>query len=74
MSGTTTISSSETKAEALKLQSSAYGATVPIVHGTARIAGNMIDYGDFRAIAWTQVQEQGGKGGGGVRTENTTYT
>lgn len=73
MGGTTTISNSETRAEALKLQSSAYGATVAVVHGTTRIAGNLVDYGDFRAIANTTTQESGGKGGG-VRVENTTYT
>lgn len=71
---TTTISNSETRAEALKLQSSSYGATVAVVHGKARIAGNLLDYGNFQAIAHTDVQEMGGKGGGGVRTESTTYT
>lgn len=74
MGGTTTISTSETKAEALRLQSSAYGATVAVVHGKTRIAGNLLDYGNFKAIAHTDVQEMGGKGGGGVQTANTTYT
>jgi len=44
-----------------------------VVHGTTRIAGNLVDYGDFRAIANTTTQESGGKGGG-VRVQNTTYT
>lgn len=74
MGGTTTISTSETKAEALRLQSSAYGATVAVVHGKTRIAGNLLDYGNFKAIPHTDVQEMGGKGGGGVQTANTTYT
>lgn len=74
MGGTTTISTSETKAEALKLQSSAYGGTVAVVHGKTRIAGNLLDYGNFKAIPHTDVQEMGGKGGGGVQTANTTYT
>lgn len=71
---TTTISNSETKAEALRLQSSSYGATVAVIHGQTRIAGNLLDYGNFKAIAHTDTQESGGKGGGGVRTESTTYT
>lgn len=74
MSGSSTISNSETKIEAIRLQSSAYGATVPVVHGTARLAGNLVDYGDFTAIAHTTTQEAGGKGGGGVEIKNTTYT
>lgn len=74
MSGSSTISNSETKIEAIKLQSSAYGATVSVVHGTARVAGNLVDYGDFQAIAHTTTQEAGGKGGGGVNVRNTTYT
>lgn len=70
-----TISTSETKAEALRLQSSAYGAAIPVVHGKTRIAGNLLDYGNFQAIAHTTTQEAGGKGGGsGPTFENTTYT
>lgn len=68
MSGKT-ISTSETKIEALKLQSSAYGVTIPVVGGVTRIPGNLIYYADFTAVAHTT--EQGGKGG--VKTQNTTY-
>lgn len=74
MSGGSTISTSETRIEALQLQSSAYGVTVPVVYGTTRVSGNMIWYGDFKAIAHTTTQSSGGKGGGGVTQENTTYT
>lgn len=73
MGGTTTISTSETRAEALKLQSSSYGAAVPVVHGKTRIAGNLLDYGRFQAVAHTTSEEVGGKGGG-TTMENTTYT
>lgn len=73
MGGSTTISSSETRAEALKLQSSSYGAAVPVVHGKTRIAGNLLDYGLFTAVAHTTSEEVGGKGGG-TSLENTTYT
>lgn len=73
MGGGTTISTSETRAEALKLQSSSYGAAVPVVHGKTRIAGNLLDYGLFKAVAHTTSEEVGGKGGG-TSLENTTYT
>lgn len=70
MSGKT-ISTSETKVEALKLQSSAYGVTIPMVWGVTRISGNMLWYGGFKAVPHTTTQ--GGKGGG-VRMQNTTFT
>lgn len=73
MAGSKTISTSETKAEALALQSSAQGVTIPVVHGTARISGNLIDYLDFRAIPHTTTQSSGGKGGS-PKFSNTTYT
>lgn len=73
--GGTTISTSETRIEALQIQSSAYGVTLPVVYGLARLSGNMLWYGDFKAVAHTSVQEIGGKGGGGhVHAESTTYT
>lgn len=70
--GGSTISMSETKIEALKLQSSAYGVTVPVLGGVNRIAGNLIDYDDFLATPNTTTEESGK--GGGVKTRNTTYT
>lgn len=72
--GSTTISTSEQRIGALTIQSSAYGLPIPLFWGKARITGNMIWYGDFRAIAHTTKQSSGGKGGGGVTTQNTTYT
>lgn len=68
--GGQTISTSETRIEALQLQSSAYGVVVPVVYGLTRIAGNLIWYGGFKAIPHTTTQ--GGKGG--VKTQNTSYT
>lgn len=73
MSGATTISTSETKIEALKLQSSAYGGTLPLVYGVTRIPGNVVWFGGFRGIAHTTTESQGGKGGK-IKTKNTTYT
>ncbi|MEO8804634.1 MAG: phage tail protein [Burkholderiaceae bacterium] len=71
--GGSTISTSETRIEAFKLQSSCYGATVALLYGMPRASGNLVWYGGFKGIAHTTVQAQGGKGGG-VSTENTTYT
>lgn len=71
MSGNKTLSTSETKIEAMSLQSSAYGVAIPLLYGVNRIAGNMLWYGGFKAIPKTQTT--GGKGGG-VKTQNTTYT
>jgi len=68
-----TISTSETRIEAIQLQSSAYGVTIPVVWGVNRIAGNLAWYGGFKAVPHTNTQGQGGKGGG-VKTQNTTYT
>jgi hypothetical protein len=73
MGGSSTIANSETKIEALKLQSSVYGAAIPVLGGVNRIPGNLIWYGDFTATPHTSTQDQGGKGGG-VKTQNTTYT
>lgn len=71
--GGSTIANSETKIEALKLQSSAYGVTVPVVGGVNRIAGNLIDYDDFLATPHTTTDAQGGKGGG-VKTQSNTFS
>lgn len=69
-----TISTSEPRLGALRVQQSSYGLSLPIVYGRTRIAGNLIWYGDFTAIAHTTTTSSGGKGGGGVSQQNTTYT
>ncbi len=75
MGGKKSVLSSETPMiGALKIQSSNYGLTIPLVWGRARMAGNLIWYGGFQSIAHTTETEQGGKGGGGVVQKDTTYT
>ena len=71
--GGSTISTSETRIEALKLQSSAYGVTVGLLYGMPRTSGNLVWYGGFKATPHTTTQSAGGKGGG-ITTENTTFT
>lgn len=68
--GGQTLSSSETRLEALDIQSSAYGVTIPLVYGVNRVAGNLLWYGAFKQIPKTT--SSGGKGG--VKQTNTTYT
>ena len=60
MSGGGTISTSDTKLDALKLQSSAYGGALPVVYGVMRVPGNMLWYGGFKAIANTTTTSAGG--------------
>jgi Putative phage tail protein len=68
------ISMQEPRAAGLRVQTSAYGMTLPVVYGRNRIAGNLIWYGDFRSIAHTSTQSAGGKGGGGgMTTTSWTY-
>lgn len=63
------INTSDTKLEALNIQSSCYGAVIPWLRGMNRIPANLTWYGDFKATSHTQ--KTGGKGGG---SSNTTYT
>ena len=55
----------------IEIQTSCYGGVLPLVYGTTRIAGNLVDYDDFTTIANTQ--KQGGGISGGTAT-STTYT
>jgi hypothetical protein len=69
-----TISHEDPRINALQIQQSTYGGVIPVVFGTNRIAGNLLDYVDFTPIAHTTTQSSGGKGGGGVTQTDTTYT
>ena len=64
------MSTSVTRLSALKLQSSAYGVTIPVVYGRTRVAPNLIFYGNFQSS-----QQGGGKGGGGGKAGGSyTYS
>lgn len=73
MGGSSTISNSEPRINGFQVQKSAYGIAIPLVWGTARLPGNLLDYLDFKAIATTTTQSAGGKGGE-VNQSNTTYS
>ena len=62
--GSTTISTTDTRINSMRIQQSAYGLCQPLVYGKTRVAANMFWYGDFTATPHTTVQKSGGKGGG----------
>jgi hypothetical protein len=73
-----TIATEAEKLATIRIQTSAYGRVIPVVYGTARIAGNLLWSGgqqDFVRTANTTQQKSGGIFGiGAVKTQNTTYT
>ena len=70
-----TVSTADTRIGSIAISQSTYGIAIPVVFGTARISGNMIDYIDFTAIPHTTTTRSGGKGGrGGVTSSHTTYS
>lgn len=70
--GGTTISNAEPRLNGFRINTSCYGGAIPIVFGTTRVSGNIIDYIDFTAIPHTTKQTSGK--GGKTTVENTTYT
>lgn len=56
----------------LRVQSSAYGAPIPIVYGTVRVAGNIIWALPIRETS--HKEDVGGKGGGGGSVTTFTYS
>jgi hypothetical protein len=57
-----------------KIMGAQYGVGLPRVYGSARLAGTMIWCTDIREEAVTTSERAGGKGGGGAKVENTTYS
>jgi len=58
----------------LKIQTSTFGAPIPIVYGTTRIAGNIIWGTDYTEHTKTESASSGGKGGGGAKVKSYTYS
>jgi hypothetical protein len=56
----------------LNIQTSQYGIPVPVVYGSRKIAGNLIDYCNFQSHE--NEEETGGKGGGGQSYTTFTYS
>lgn len=57
----------------LKVSSSTFGTPLPILYGTCRMSGILIDSGDLIEHAHTEEQEAG-KGGGGGSSSYTWYS
>jgi hypothetical protein len=56
----------------LQFQTSQQGGVIPLVYGTTRLSGNLLDYDDFKA---TPASKTGGKGkGGGGKGGGQQYT
>jgi hypothetical protein len=57
----------------LQFQTSQQGGVIPLVYGTTRLSGNLLDYDDFRATASSKTGGKG-KGGGGGKGGGQQYT
>ena len=57
-----------------QINQATYGNVVPIIFGTTRVAGNIIDYYNFNAIQHSETTRTGKGGGGGSSSTNITYT
>lgn len=58
----------------LRLTTSTYGRAIPLGWGRFKMAAWVLWYRDFKAIAKTESQSAGGKGGGGdIKTTSYTY-
>ena len=58
----------------LSAPKSSYGAGIPRIYGSVRVAANLMWSTNIRETVTTQRSRSGGKGGGGATTEATTYT
>src|SRR5246500_4651462 len=57
----------------LQFQTSQQGGVIPLVYGTTRMTGNLLDYADFTATPSSRTGGKG-KGGGGGKGGGQQYT
>lgn len=69
--GGKTIHNKETRIANFQINAATYGVSTPLVLGTSRLSGNVIDWFDFTSIPHTDSQKAGK---GGTTVKNTTYT
>lgn len=69
--GKSTVNEAE-RISQFQVNQATYGEVVPIVFGTTRISGNIIDYFNFVAVRHEETQSAGK--GGKTSTTNVTYT
>ncbi len=72
--GRETVHREGARLEELAVQTSTYGKMIPLVYGTARVAGNIIWARPIKEIAETTESSAGGKAGGGRSASQTTYS
>lgn len=76
--GAQSTSTVDPVAAGMRIQTSSYGAVIPLVYGKTRVSGNLIWYGDFTPISHTTTTSSGGGGGkgggGGGSSSHTSYT
>lgn len=66
-----TAATTQPQAMGIDLQGAQYGPPIPVVYGQNRVGGNVIWYGDFKAVQHTQ---KVGKGFGGGTATSYTYS
>ncbi|MEI7443258.1 MAG: phage tail protein [Burkholderiales bacterium] len=67
------LGTTEPRLGGLRVQTSLYGQTIPVVYGRARVPGNLLWYGDFQAIRQEERAESAKGGGGGSRPTRSYY-
>lgn len=72
--GGKTIHNEETQIAGFQVNSATYGVSTPLILGTTRISGNVIDWFDFTAVPHTETQRAGKGGGSKIKTTTYTYT
>ena len=70
--GQNTVTEAERVSD-FQVNQATYGKVCPIIFGTTRVAGNIIDYYNFTPIQHSETTRTG-KGGGGSSQTNITYT
>lgn len=67
------VDSEGPRLNSLKVQTSTYGANLPLIYGKARMTGNVIWSADLRELITETGSGGGGKGGGGGSSTYTSY-
>ncbi len=68
-----TLSQEENRISSLQYEQSTYGTAKPVIYGTNRVCGNLIDNTDFTAVPHFETSRMGGKGGSQKQT-SVSYT
>ncbi|MDQ7989013.1 MAG: phage tail protein [Candidatus Dactylopiibacterium sp.] len=72
--GASTPAQEPSRILSMRVSQSAYGTSIPMLRGTARVPSNLVWYGDFLAERHETQTGGGGKGGGGGGSVQISYT